>query len=677
MLLVLVMLMAFSPMHAYLTAKALGKVGVLAQSAPLLTSGRNTLRQRSMVLHGIPKLFRWLVDLYPTVTQSVGEGLSGRGNSMVVDNFYLDMNGIIHTCTHSNNDKLVELDEREMFKRIFAYTDRLYKLVKPTRLMFLAIDGVAPRAKMNQQRSRRFRSSKEREALLADYVAREGKMPDVESFDSNCITPGTDFMFRLGIAFRRWIDYKMETDPFWREGAEVVFSGSDVPGEGEHKVMDMIRKEQAEDPDHVPGKYRHCMYGLDADLIMLSLVTHEPYFVLLRETMKARRQNKDAMSYGTEDFEILEVGLLRQMLKQHFKSVGREMDMAAEIADKAAAVDSCGDSDNNPLPAVRFDLERVIDDFVFMCFFVGNDFLPCVPHLDIADGSLNLMMNTYSDMLPKMGGYLTDKEAMHLPRLELFMQEIARREPLYFQQRAAEEKDPAYADDGYQDHYYGVKFGFEKGDLEARKKLVQNYMDGLAWVLAYYHKGCSSWNWFFPQLYCPLATDMKNLTDMQVGFEVGTPFTPLLQLLSVLPPQSSAFLPPSYSYLMTDEASPILENYPLDFTVDANGKKQSWESIVKIPFIDEERMLSAVNAIDHSAELSESARLRNIPGEEHHFLPPEPLSLEDARNKARETSGGWSRSDSALVGSRGGRGRERGGGRSNRGGGGNGGGGGL
>ena len=51
---------------------------------------------------------------------------------------------------------------------------------------------------MNQQRSRRFRSAKEREALLADYVAKEGKLPDEESFDSNCITPGTEFMFRLG-----------------------------------------------------------------------------------------------------------------------------------------------------------------------------------------------------------------------------------------------------------------------------------------------------------------------------------------------------------------------------------------------------------------------------------------------------------------------------------------------
>ena len=112
----------------------------------ITTSVERTHEDRSKlnVHHGIPKLFRWLVDLYPIVLESVGEGLSG-SNAMAVDNFYLDMNGIIHTCTHSNNDKLVLLNEREMFQRIFSYTDRLYKLVKPSRLMYLAVDGVAPR----------------------------------------------------------------------------------------------------------------------------------------------------------------------------------------------------------------------------------------------------------------------------------------------------------------------------------------------------------------------------------------------------------------------------------------------------------------------------------------------------------------------------------------------------
>lgn len=66
-------------------------------------------------LYGIPKLFRWLIDLYPIVLESVGEGMTG-SKAMAVDNFYLDMNGIIHTCTHSNNDKLIVFDEKAMFQ---------------------------------------------------------------------------------------------------------------------------------------------------------------------------------------------------------------------------------------------------------------------------------------------------------------------------------------------------------------------------------------------------------------------------------------------------------------------------------------------------------------------------------------------------------------------------------
>lgn len=55
-------------------------------------------------------------------------------------------------------------------------------------------------------------------------------------FDSNCITPGTDFMLKLSLALQRWVEFKMTSDPFWKDGASVIVSGPDVPGEGEHKV---------------------------------------------------------------------------------------------------------------------------------------------------------------------------------------------------------------------------------------------------------------------------------------------------------------------------------------------------------------------------------------------------------------------------------------------------------
>jgi len=101
-------------------------------------------------------------------------------------------------------------------------------------------------------------------------------------FDSNCITPGTEFMEMLNKHLRWFIRMKMKEDPIWR-GLEIIFSGHDVPGEGEHKIMQHIRMCRAR-PDYLPNQ-RHCMYGQDADLIMLALVSHEPHFTLLREVI--------------------------------------------------------------------------------------------------------------------------------------------------------------------------------------------------------------------------------------------------------------------------------------------------------------------------------------------------------------------------------------------------------
>mmetsp|Transcript_22963 Transcript_22963/g.29979 ORF Transcript_22963/g.29979 Transcript_22963/m.29979 type:complete len:659 (-) Transcript_22963:392-2368(-) len=569
-------------------------------------------KRKETLLMGIPKLFRWLTDQYPSINQRISEGLKDRK----VDNFYLDMNGIIHMCTHANNDELVMLDEKEMFQRIFIYTDRLFKIVRPKRLMFLAVDGPAPRAKMNQQRSRRFRAAKEREAMMAEMLAKDQYVPDKsKSFDSNCITPGTEFMYKLGKAFNRWIEFKMANDPFWQEqGAKVIFSGPDVPGEGEHKVMDYIREARDTEPDWQPGM-SHCMYGLDADLIMLSLVTHEPNFFLLREKMSVRhsrggRKPKDPLRYVKTDFELLEIKMLRDMLHLQFRSLA------------------------GTLP-FEYSLERIVDDFVFICMLVGNDFLPNMPHLDIADGALNLMMSCYREMLPKFGGYLTDKTKIHRLRFELFVSEIARREPLYFMQRGREEQDPGFANPqdplAYKDYYYKVKLGFEPEDSKSRQDLVTSYLEGLYWVLQYYHEGCSSWSWFYPYHYAPLASDLRNLAEIPVKYPKGRPFSQLMQLLTVLPMESSNFVPQCYAELMTPEpTNPLMEFFPADFESDPNGKKNSWEAVVMIPFLDYDQMVGVLSLIDHKKELSLAERKRNILGLECAFLPPKiPQKVEE------------------------------------------------
>lgn len=95
-----------------------------AYDAKITTSGNLPRNHVSTTeLFGIPKMFRWLTDQYPDVlNRQLQEGIS---DDLSVDNFYLDMNGIIHPCTHGNAEgEIIVLDETAMFKKIFLYVDR-------------------------------------------------------------------------------------------------------------------------------------------------------------------------------------------------------------------------------------------------------------------------------------------------------------------------------------------------------------------------------------------------------------------------------------------------------------------------------------------------------------------------------------------------------------------------
>ena len=158
---------------------------------------------------GVPTFFKWLTVRYPKLVVNANES-SLKYELPAFDNVYLDMNGIIHPCCNPPNG-LKPQSENEMFDNIFKYIDRLIQIVKPRKLIYMAIDGVAPRAKMNQQRARRFRKvQEEREKTTKDHMFHETLAQQGVSqaepteipfkFDSNVITPGTPFMNRLSEA---------------------------------------------------------------------------------------------------------------------------------------------------------------------------------------------------------------------------------------------------------------------------------------------------------------------------------------------------------------------------------------------------------------------------------------------------------------------------------------------
>ncbi|KAG6468938.1 hypothetical protein ZIOFF_073633 [Zingiber officinale] len=618
---------------------------------------REGKRRRSM---GVPAFYRWLADRFPLCISDVVE--EGRVNNAYVVKL-IDKIKIyqVEKCfvpldanmkLRPNNVHCVQPAPATydgVFKTMFDYIDHLFGLVRPRRLFFMAIDGVAPRAKMNQQRSRRFRAAKdsaeavrilslsnvvkdlrqclievilqaaEEERLKKEFELEGRKLFPVEkpeTADSNVITPGTEFMAALSIALQYFIHLRLNHTPGWQS----------------------IK---------------------DADLIMLSLTTHEVHFSILREVITMPGQHEKCFLCGQtghlaadcrEDKKSMESSPIYKKKYQYLNIwVLREyLENDMEICDA-------------PFP---INFERLVDDFVFMCFFVGNDFLPHMPTLEIREGSINLLMYVYKREFVAMGGYLTDagelknakstKGSHHgmlsvncnhvairypnkwdtailkclsvsLDRVEHLIQSVAVYEDQIFQKRARIQQgikelfkilwiafQVKLGEPGYKERYYTEKFGVQEPKLidNVKRDVVQKYVEGLCWIMRYYYQGVCSWQWFYPYHYAPFASDLKGLADLEITFFLGQPFKPFDQLMGTLPAASSNALPKQYGALMTNPKSPLCSFYPKDFEIDMNGKRFSWQGVAKLPFIDERLLLAETQKLEDTLMEEEKSRNR-------------------------------------------------------------------
>uniref|UniRef100_A0A0D9YSC6 Uncharacterized protein n=2 Tax=Oryza glumipatula TaxID=40148 RepID=A0A0D9YSC6_9ORYZ len=401
---------------------------------------------------GIPSFYRWLVNRYPSIVSPAKESRPADG-IVVYDNLYLDMNQIIHYSFHpqdqmnAGTDVCAPTTVSEVFESMFDYLDRLFRIVRPRRLLYLAVDGVAPCAKMNgMRRGRRFAWASEEEEMqkISEGVS-----------DPNVITPGTEFMEKISQALTYYIRARLNSsDPGWK---------------------------------HI----------MDADLIMLALASHEVHFSILREDNSQLTEADPEKQYL-----FLNIWVLREYLEIELK-----------ILD----------------PVCEPDIERLIDDFIFICFLMGNDFIPHIPSLEMKEYALDLLIEVYKTTFNKMGGYIVNiekeslkkscrdvlREASESERLEL----SRKLEDLFFnEERPYDELRlglPGWKSRFYRE-YFGVETSNKIGNLQ--NDMAQKYLEGLCWMLQYYLADVPSWSWYYPFYVAPFVSDLKSLCRFEISF---------------------------------------------------------------------------------------------------------------------------------------------------------------
>lgn len=484
----------------------------------------------------------------------VNKCISENGHSS--DNLIIDCNGMFHAgcqitykygAYKPTNANIIIKDnkytQRKAYQAICDDIEKILMVVNPSKRLILMVDGVAPFAKIVQQRSRRYKSALEREENV---------------WDSNNLTPGTLFMDHLSKYIDWFIRCRLSDNPLWQD-IEIVYSSSGIPGEGEHKAMTYLRKYGIKSESYT-------LLGADSDLVMLGLLTELPNFHIIKEDVFDYKNNYILTDIGSVRKELIEL-------------------MRWEPKDER-----------------KFNEDWVINDFVFLMFLVGNDFLPHIPSLEIIGGGVETIINACKEVGINRG-HMTMVHSGNLifskPALKNFLEIIASLEKELLEQKyknrkkffpdkiadncVSYQKDKYVIDiEKYRADYCFEHFGLDDEEL---KVVCHEYLKGMQWVLSYYKNGVKSWKWFFPYYHAPPASILINYIDSfePPRFMIGAPFLPFQQLLAVLPPKSANLLPSPLNDVLLKRMS---KYYPDNVEIDLSGKKNEFQGIVMLPFIE-------------------------------------------------------------------------------------------
>jgi len=592
---------------------------------------------------GVPTFFLSILKnkYYKNVHSGVKNG------ELDCEYFFLDYNGIVYAAYErikkniEGNNFSKEKIEELIINEVIRYTRYLIcEVVKPSKLTYIALDGPAPRAKMVQQRSRRYKGYYDKIYMQNEKKKFKLNSDEVEWDRSANISPGTDFMEKLSNKLLEIM--KSKGFSTHNPKMQVLLSNSNVPGEGEHKFLPLIRSMRKKDSAKNSKIY---LYGKDADLIVLAISTHKSNMHVIREVDLQTPEMKKMY----ESYEFVDVNI--DNLRNAFHN------------------DLTRSFENH-----QFDKIRIINDYIFLTFLVGNDFVISLPYLKIKKDGLesliavyrsikmnhNYLINYHPDKddpptlniqffkelmseMSKKEDFLMKKQQKEVDRLmrgssdnrrieeeskltpfQIFqtryihLQVCSPDHPLFHKYHEEFKKIDYNKDyEIWKEEYYKFYLNIDKNNeeyLNMRIKLVENYLESVMFNLKYYFQGCPSWQWHYKFRVSPLLTDIhyvleNNIIDMNnIKFEEGTPYTPFQQLMLIFPPQMDFLIPNALRPIMSDDKLLCTQFYPIDFRIDATVGQKTQYSEAILPEIDEELLIDTIKKYEKKLTAKEIER---------------------------------------------------------------------
>jgi 5'-3' exoribonuclease 1 len=543
---------------------------------------------------GIPWYFYNIYNKYNTENDlTINEQLISK---LQIDYLFLDYNSMIHPCSqqeiNTNNDLNENNIEENIISNCLNYTRYIISVIKPKQL-YIMIDGVAPRAKINQQRERRFKSHFFKSLPLEKNTIENINNETPKRFDwnSNKITPGTLFMNKL-INNLQIFKTEMEND-----NLKIIISDSNICGEGEHKMMKII----SDNHDNKFIDKKICIYGLDADLIMLSLINKfSDNIILLRDNTFNTKLNDCKRTYT-----YLNIHKLKGYICKDLRST------------------------NINLTENRISDLNLIYDYIFLCFLMGNDFLEHIPSLLIKEGGINVILKCYNIVIGKYKSNLINidelnnknwNQCINLDILKDIFYHLSKSENYFFKNiYSAYKTTKSIYKDTYDLNninttensnvyfYTEDKIKYNENDYKKRYYMYynvididdacENYLVGLYWILGYYNNHIhENWSWYYPyhavpfisDLYTYLSKTKNNFLKNKKDLEKSIPNSSLEQLFLVLPKESLLEIIKEKDIIIYEKLirlfnteSKMLDNYyPDKIYLDVVNKEYLWQSKV-------------------------------------------------------------------------------------------------